>query len=151
MGERRMTVEEREAFLAQPFVGIISLAHPDVGRAPVAAPIWYDFKPDVGVWVLTGPKSIKGRALHAAQAFTMAVQEDFLPYRYVSVSGALVEQREAERERDLRPLAHRYLGEEEGDKYTATYPDGAFGHVYRMEPRYWLTNDNTKNPALNPG
>ncbi|MFL2935938.1 MAG: pyridoxamine 5'-phosphate oxidase family protein [Myxococcota bacterium] len=146
----RMTKEEREEFLAKPFVGIISITHPDAGRAPVASPIWYDFTPEAGVWVLTGPTSIKGKALHQAKAFAMAVQEDFLPYRYVTASGPVVEVREAERERDLRPMAHRYLGEEEGDRYTATYPDGAFGHVYRMEPRYWLTNDNNKNPNLKP-
>ena len=89
----RMTQEEREEFLAKPFVGIISIAHPEAGRAPVASPIWYDFKPDVGVWILTGPKSIKGKALHQAGAFSMAVQEDFLPYRYVTASGPVVEVR----------------------------------------------------------
>ena len=144
MSEITMSVSEREAFLAKPFVGVIAIADPDSARAPVSAPIWYGFDPAVGVWVLTGPRSIKGKALHAAQGFTMVVQDDKPPYRYVSVAGPVVEEREAERERDLRVLARRYLGADEGDTYTASYKDGSFGHVYVMAPRRWLTNDHSK-------
>ena len=144
MSDVTMTIAEREAFLAKPYVGVISIAHPDSSRAPVSAPIWYGFDPAVGVWVLTGPRSIKGKALYASQAFTLVVQDDEPPYRYVSVEGPIVEEREAEREKDLRPLAHRYLGSGQGDTYTATYKEGSFGHVYLMKPRRWLTNDHSK-------
>ncbi len=38
-----MTRQEREAFLADLHVGIISIDEP--GRGPLTAPIWYDYEP----------------------------------------------------------------------------------------------------------
>ena len=137
----KMTVAEREAFLAEPRIGVISIRNPDPERAPVSVPIWYDYDPNIGVWIMTGPRSAKGRALHEAKAFTMVVQDEKSPRRYVSVEGPVVEERPAERERDLRPLSQRYLGKQDGDGYTASYKDGTFGHIYVMSPRRWLTND----------
>ena len=136
-----MTVPEREAFLAEPRIGVISIRNPDPELAPLSVPIWYDFDPKVGVWIMTAPRSQKGRALHAAKAFTMVVQDETSPRRYVSVEGPVVEERPAERERDLRPLSRRYLGKDDGDTYTASYKDGSFGHIYVMAPRRWLSND----------
>ena len=145
MADTRMTSSERDRFLAKPFVGVISIEHTNPDRPPVSSPIWYDYDPAIGVWILTGPRSVKGKALHTAQAYTMVVQDETPPYRYVSVSGPIIEERPADRERDLRPMAHRYSDTPEaGDAYADSYPDGGFGHVYVMEPRYWLTNDNHK-------
>ena len=62
-----MTREEREAFLVARHVGVISIEDP--GRAPLAAPIWYDYTPEKGVWVLTGKTSKKGVALDKAGRF----------------------------------------------------------------------------------
>ena len=45
----KMTPQERESFLAGVHVGVISIV--DVaGRAPLAAPIWYDFTPEQLAW-----------------------------------------------------------------------------------------------------
>jgi hypothetical protein len=38
-------------------------------------------------------------------------------YKYVSVEGAIISIEPADIERDLRPLARRYLGKEMGDRY----------------------------------
>jgi hypothetical protein len=78
------------------------------------------------------------------QTSTLVVQDETPPYRYVSVEGLVVEKREAECERDLRPLAQRYLGPEKGDAYITSYKDATFGHVYVMVPRRWLANDHRK-------
>ena len=86
-----MTRSEREAYLAGVHVGIISIERP--GKAPLTVPIWYDFDPAVGVWVITGRDSEKGRALAAA----------------ISV-------RPARLEGDRRPMARRNFGREPGDR-----------------------------------
>ncbi len=126
-----MTKSEREAFLAELHVGVIAIADPDPNRAPLSAPIWYDYRPDVGLWVLTGPSSRKGIALEKAGRFSLVAQTEQAPYKYVSVEGPVIETRPADLERDGRPMAHRYLGQE-------------LGHVYVMRPERWLTVDYAK-------
>ena len=65
-----MTRAELEAFLADLHVGVISIEVADA--APLSAPIWYDYAPDAGLWVLTSPGSLKGKALAAAGANSAA-------------------------------------------------------------------------------
>lgn len=139
-----MTRAEREEFLAGLHVGVISIADPDPNRAPLAAPIWYDYRPDAGLWVITGPESLKGRALAAAGRFTLVAQTEQAPYKYVSVEGPIVSVREADREKDTRPMAHRYLGEEFGNAYVEGQASEGDGSVYTMTPERWLTLDYTK-------
>jgi len=135
-----MTRAEREEFLAGLHVGVISIE--DAGRAPLAAPIWYDFDPNVGVWVLTGPQSKKGVLLEKTRRFSLVAQAEDMPYRYVSVEGPIVDIRPADREKDSRPMAHRYFGAEFGDAYVESNDDVSF--VYTMQPERWLTVDYGK-------
>ena len=139
-----MTRTEREEFLSGLHVGVISIADPDPKRAPLAAPIWYDYRPDAGLWVITGPESLKGRALAAAGRFSLVAQTEQAPYCYVSVEGPITSVREADREKDTRPMAHRYLGEEFGNAYIEGQASEGDGSVYTMMPARWLTLDYTK-------
>ena len=137
----QMTREEREAFLADVHVGVISIDQPD--RAPLAVPIWYDYDPAVGVWVITSPESRKGRRLEAAGRYSICAQVETGLYKYVSVEGPVVSTRSADLEKDLRPMARRYFGVEMGDQYVAgSGPDP--GRVYVMQPERWLTVDYAK-------
>ena len=136
-----MTRDEREEFLRGVHVGVISIDVPE--SAPLSAPIWYDYAPDVGVWILTEPTSKKGLALKRAGRFTIVAQTEELPYRYVSVSGPISVVRKASKEMDSRPMARRYFGEKLGDAYT----DGSSSessNVYVMQPETWLTLDYGK-------
>ena len=108
----QMTREEREAFLADVHVGVISIDQPD--RAPLAVPIWYDYDPAVGIWVITSPDSRKGRRLEAAGRYSICAQVETGLYKYVSVEGPVVSTRSADLEKDLRPMARRYFGVEMG-------------------------------------
>lgn len=135
-----MSVEEREAFLREVHVGVISIEDP--GRGPLAAPIWYDYDPSVGVWVLTEPGSKKGRALDKAGRFSLVAQSEEMPYKYVSVEGPVVEVRPADQDADSRPMAHRYFGKEFGDAYVES--SGNQSSVYVMAPERWLTLDYAK-------
>jgi nitroimidazol reductase NimA-like FMN-containing flavoprotein (pyridoxamine 5'-phosphate oxidase superfamily) len=139
----RMTREEREAFLADVHVGVISVEEP--GRGPLTAPIWYDYEPGGELWVLTGPDSRKGRLLAAARRMSLLVQTETPPYKYVSVEGPIIAIEPGDVERDARPMAHRYLGREIGDRYIdATRGEGEANVRVRMRPERWLTVDYAK-------
>jgi nitroimidazol reductase NimA-like FMN-containing flavoprotein (pyridoxamine 5'-phosphate oxidase superfamily) len=139
----RMTRAEREAFLADVHVGVISVA--EDGRGPLAVPIWYAYEPGGEVRVITGLASRKGRLLEKARRLSLCAQSESPPYRYVSVEGPVVELRPAEVERDLRPMARRYLGRENGDRYVAASREDARGSVVVvMRPTRWLTVDYSK-------
>jgi nitroimidazol reductase NimA-like FMN-containing flavoprotein (pyridoxamine 5'-phosphate oxidase superfamily) len=140
-----MTRSEREAFLADVHVGIVSIAEP--GRGPLTVPIWYGYAPGGALWIVTERGSRKGRLLEKAGRFSLAAQTETPRYRYVSVEGPIVSIEPADLERDVRPLAHRYLGRENGERYlAATGGEETRGDsvVVRMRPERWLTTDYGK-------
>ena len=140
----RMSKTERDTFLAAVHVGVISIEQPDA--PPITVPIWYDYSPDRGVWILTEEKSAKGRALQAAGRFSLCAQEEEAPnYRYVSVEGAVSEVRPADREADSRPMARRYFGEKLGDMYVDSEGSQTdVSLVFTMRPQRWRTVDYSK-------
>ena len=140
-----MTQQERETFLADVHIGIISISDP--GRGPLAVPIWYAYNPGGELRIMTGRESLKGRLLAQAGRFSLCAQTERPPYKYVSVEGPVVSTEAADIERDLRPLARRYLGKEKGDRYveeTRNLPTHADNVLVRMRPERWLTADYSK-------
>jgi hypothetical protein len=138
-----MSRSEREAFLAGLHVGVVSIER--AGKAPLAVPIWYDFEPSIGVWLITGRESEKGRALAAAGRFALCAQSEVPPlYQYVTVEGPVVSVRPARLEEDLRPMARRYFGPKLGDRYV---DDSANDDslVFTMRPERWRTVDYRKS------
>ncbi|MFI5217680.1 MAG: pyridoxamine 5'-phosphate oxidase family protein, partial [Candidatus Limnocylindria bacterium] len=81
----KMSQPEREAFLADVHVGVISIAEP--GRGPLSAPIWYGYQPGGELWIVTERDSRKGRLLQRAGRFSLCAQSEQPPYKYVSVEG----------------------------------------------------------------
>jgi nitroimidazol reductase NimA-like FMN-containing flavoprotein (pyridoxamine 5'-phosphate oxidase superfamily) len=143
-----MTRREREAFLADVHVGVISIA--EAGRGPLTAPIWYGYEPGGELWVVTGRESRKGRLLAEAGRLSLCAQTETPPYKYASVEGPVVAIEPADRERHVRPLARRYLGVELGDRYVEATSGGAGegGEILvRMRPERWLTVDYAKQFA----
>jgi nitroimidazol reductase NimA-like FMN-containing flavoprotein (pyridoxamine 5'-phosphate oxidase superfamily) len=140
-----MMRQEREAFLADVHVGIISI--PDEGRGPLTVPIWYGYDAGGELRVVTPKASRKGRLLARAGRFSLCAQTETPPYKYVSVEGPIIAMEAADLERDLRPLAHRYLGAEMGDRYieqTRHAHEHAENMLIRMRPQRWLTVDFAK-------
>jgi len=138
-----MTRDEREAFLMGLHVGVISIEQE--GASPLSVPIWYDYSPEVGVWVITGESSAKGHAIAAAGRFTLVAQEETAPaYKYVSVEGPVVDSRPADRDTETRAMAHRYFGQEMGDMYIASQAEGGDDLLITMQPERWRTVDYTK-------
>ena len=141
MSDTRMSQEEREAFLADLHVGVLSI--PREGRAPLAAPIWYGYEPGGDIVVVIGPDSLKGRLLSEGTAVTMVAQREAMPYAYVSVEGTVTAIVPGDVERDVRPLAHKYLDAEYGDSYVASVAEREEVRV-TIRPEKWLTVDYGK-------
>ena len=80
-------------------------------------PIWYLYEPGDELRVVTARTSRKVQLLQHAGRFSLCVQTETPPYKYVSVEGPVVAIEPADLERDRRPLAHRYYGAQRGDRY----------------------------------
>jgi nitroimidazol reductase NimA-like FMN-containing flavoprotein (pyridoxamine 5'-phosphate oxidase superfamily) len=138
-----MTRKEREEFLADLHVGIISI--PDEGRGPLTVPVWYAYQPGGELRLVTARASRKGRLLEKARRFSLCAQTEAAPYKYVSVEGPIVALEASDVERDLRPIARRYLGTEQGDAYiTESREEHADNVLVRMRPERWLAFDFSK-------
>jgi nitroimidazol reductase NimA-like FMN-containing flavoprotein (pyridoxamine 5'-phosphate oxidase superfamily) len=143
-----MTKPERETFLADLHVGVISIDEGE--RGPLTVPIWYDYEPGGELWIITSRGSRKGKALEAAGRFSLCAQIETVPYKYVMVEGPIVSVDTEDLENVARSMAHRYLGAELGDQYLeATRAEAARGDTvcFRMRPERWLTVDYAKQFA----
>lgn len=141
MADTRMSKDEREAFLADLHVGVLSI--PRDGQAPLTAPVWYDYDPGGELWFLTGPNSLKGKALREGGAVSFVAQKESLPYAYVTVEGTVSSIKPCDLDSESRPMAHRYLGKEMGDAYTEQTADDGSVRVNVTIER-WLTVDYSK-------
>jgi nitroimidazol reductase NimA-like FMN-containing flavoprotein (pyridoxamine 5'-phosphate oxidase superfamily) len=138
-----MTTAEREAFLADLHVGILSVEDP--GHGPLTVPVWYAYEPGGTVDIQTGGSSVKARRLRAAGRFSLCVQTETPPYSYVSVEGAIAAPERPARADELRAMAHRYLGPELGELYLVATADNADDVVvFTMAPERWRTTDYAK-------
>ena len=137
-----MTTEERESFLADVHVGVVSVDDP--GHGPLAVPVWYSYEPGGTVDVLTGGQSYKARAMRAAGRFTLCVQTESVPYCYVSVEGPITLIRDTVTLDERRRLAYRYLGPELGERYLRASDELSDNAVFRMSPERWFSADFSK-------
>ena len=141
-----MSAAEREEFLADVRVGVLSAAAGKPGRT-LAVPVWYSYQPGGLVTVLTGRRSRKAGAIRAAGRFALCVQDDRPPYRYVTVEGPVVSEEELDPAERLA-MARRYLGADGGDRYVTGNPDpGRENVAFRMRPERWLSQDQGKGKA----
>ncbi len=142
-----MTVAEREEFLADVHVGVLSVAAGTAGQT-LAVPVWYGYQPGGLLTVLTGRRSRKAVAIRAGGRFSLCVQDDHPPYRYVSVEGPVVSEEEPDPAERLA-MARRYLGAEGGDRYVSDNPDSERQNVvFRMRPEHWLSQDQGKEQGV---
>jgi len=148
---RPMTQEEREAFLAEVHVGVIGLDRR--GRAPLTVPIWYVYEPGRDLWIMVESGSVKQRLIDRAGRFSLCVQSETPPYKFVSIEGPVTNVRPSDKDRDERLMARRYLGEKMGDVYievSKTDPTNQPGLIVTMRPETWFTSDFGKQWTSTP-
>src|SRR5207248_430090 len=81
---RQLTVQEREAFLADRHIAVLSVAS-DSARPPLTVPVWYSYTPGGNLTFFTGTggrKARKTRLIQQAGVVRMSVQREAFPYRY---------------------------------------------------------------------
>jgi nitroimidazol reductase NimA-like FMN-containing flavoprotein (pyridoxamine 5'-phosphate oxidase superfamily) len=140
-----MSRKEREAFLSGVHVGVVSLA--EEGRGPLTVPVWYAYEPGGDVQIVTERSSRKAKLIEEGTRISLCAQDEAPPYKYASVEGPIVRIDRSDAERNERPLAHRYLGPEGGDRYLESATDGRDADemiLVRMRPERWLTADYSK-------
>jgi len=138
-----MTPAERETFLADLHVGVVSVTAE--GRAPLVMPIWYSYEPGGAVSFITGRTSRKAVLIEREQRLSLCAQTEEAPYRYVTVEGPVVAVEDEIDPEERKAMAYRYLGQEFGDAYlSATEADVAGSVMIRMRPQRWLSVDYSK-------
>ncbi|ODR00749.1 pyridoxamine 5'-phosphate oxidase [Mycobacterium intermedium] len=135
-----MSSAERETFLGAVHVGVIAVERPN--RAPLAVPIWYGYQPGGEVVLWTQRGSVKEKLIRPAGRFSITVQDEQWPYRYVTAEGD-VSAIEPAQDADARAIAVRYLGEAGGNEFTDQNLS-ADSVIIRMRPQRWLSTDYTK-------
>jgi len=133
-----LSITEREAFLAEVRVAVISIACP--GRGPLSVPIWYSYAPggELGLWMDAASRKVT--LLRREGRLTLCVQDTSRPYRYVSVEGPVTQMNPIDCDAELRPLVARYLGAAAVERYLDGFggPAGVRGDVYvRVRPEHW--------------
>ena len=108
-----MNAKQREAFLSDLHVGVLSISRDQKG--PLTVPIWYDYETGGDVWMITSASSSKGRLLKKTARISLCVQTEQAPYQYVSVEGPFTTQ--PLRAGQLLHMATRYLGTQGGKAY----------------------------------
>lgn len=134
-----MTVTERDAFLMDVRVGMLSVNDVE-GRAPLTVPIWYAYDRELVTFV-TGRRSRKTRLIERSGRVRLAVQRETPPYQYVSVEGPVIAIEAVDVE-ELSRLRERYLGPEAARRARERSPEPDPSEVtVRMRPERWRTED----------
>jgi hypothetical protein len=137
-----MTRTEREAFLAEPRVAVLSVAGAG-GRPPHSTPTFYAYEPGGDVTFFTNTEGRSARKvplIDDAGAVTLNVQQPEFPYRYVSVECRIVAAGRPDADQ-VRAIASRYLPPEAADGMAqAETADPQGGIVlYTARPERWLS------------
>jgi nitroimidazol reductase NimA-like FMN-containing flavoprotein (pyridoxamine 5'-phosphate oxidase superfamily) len=149
MVDNRLSVRDRELFLAEPHIAALSVAA-GRDRGPLTVPMWYQYEPGGEAWILTEKASLKARLIEAEGRFSLMVDRMTPTIRYVSVEGPVTRAIPATDEL-AHEIAARYLPPDKVDAYLelAAAEFGAQVAIY-LRPERWLTGDMGPG-ALPPG
>lgn len=140
MADSRLSVGDRESFLAEPHIAALSVSAGQ-GRGPLTLPIWYQYAPGGEAWVLTEARSRKARLIETAGRFTLMVDRVMPTTWYVSVEGPVTRTVPGTDEL-LQEITERYLPPAMVPAYIefAKTELGDQVAIY-MRPERWLTAD----------
>ena len=135
----KMSDTQRDSFLNEVRVAVLVIERADKG--PLCAPVWYRYAD--GVFQISMENdSAKAVLLRRAGRAGLCVQDESMPYRYVTAEGPVqgkVISGEGRHEL-VREMASRYLGDELGRQYADDYPpELEGGALVTLRPRRWRT------------
>lgn len=142
---RPMTEQERQEFLAEPHIGVVSDASDD-DRPPLAVPVWYGYRPGGDITFFTGTQGRKARKtglIRRAGVLSLSVQRQEFPYRYVTVEGTVVREDRPPSAEQMLAVARRYLPEEAARGFVEAElgSPGPELVLFTVRPDRWLTAD----------
>jgi hypothetical protein len=140
MVDNRLSVRDRELFLAEPHIAALSVSA-GRDRGPLTVPMWYQYEPGGEAWVLTEAASLKARFIQAEGRLSLMVDRVTPTIRYVSVEGP-VTRAIPETDELVWEMASRYLPPEKAKAYVAR-AKAEFGEqvaIY-LRPERWLSSD----------
>jgi hypothetical protein len=144
---RTLTATEREQFLAQPHIGVLSVASDD-DRPPLTVPVWYAYQPGENITFFTGTQgrtARKTRLLERAGVLSFCVQQPQYPYKYVTAECTVVRADRAPAIEQVLAIATRYLPDDAARGFAdaeITNPAGTFV-LFTVRPDRWLSFDFT--------
>ncbi|GII86739.1 hypothetical protein Ssi03_47290 [Sphaerisporangium siamense] len=142
---RTLTPAERESFLAEPRIGVLSVAGDD-DRPPLTVPVWYAYQPGGNITFFTGTQgrtARKTRLLERAGKLSFCVQRPEAPYKYVTVECTVVGADRKPTVADVVTITSRYLPEDVAHGFAegeVGNPSGTFV-LFTARPDRWLSFD----------
>ena len=145
MPQTPMTQHDWEVFLAEPRIGVLSVASDD-GRPPLAVPVWHHYEPGGELTFFTGTQgrtARKTRLIEKAGVVSFTVQKSEPPYKNATIEGRLVEVERPPSPEQMLAIVRRYLPEEMAQGFV----DGEMANpgrtlvLFRIQPEKWLTAD----------
>jgi nitroimidazol reductase NimA-like FMN-containing flavoprotein (pyridoxamine 5'-phosphate oxidase superfamily) len=144
-----LTPDEREQFLAEPHVAVVSVAADpdrDPDRPPLAVPTWYHYTPGGDLSFFTGTQGHRARKtglIRRAGTLTITVQKHDPPWKFVSVECQVVGDDQPPKREQMLRIVERYLppdmaeGMVEGE---LTHPEPQLV-VFTVRPTRWTSFD----------
>ena len=144
---RQLTERERQEFLAEPHIGVLSVASDD-DRPPLTVPVWYGYRPGGNASFFTGTRGRKARKIKLIQdsgVLSLAVQREKFPYRYVTVEGTVIQIDRPPSAEQMFAVVRRYLPEEAAQGFVKAELElpGSELVLFTIRPDRWLTADFT--------
>lgn len=142
---KQLTEQERQAFLAEPHVGVLSVAG-DGDRPPLTVPLWYGYQPGGNITFFTGTqgtKARKTRLIQRAGVLSLCVQRADVPYKYVTVEGTVVQTDQPPSAEQVLAIVRRYLPEDYAQAFAKAElerPSTEFV-LFTIRPDRWLSAD----------
>jgi uncharacterized protein len=145
MARPHMTVQEREAFLAEARVGVLSVAGDD-DRPPLTVPLWYGYEPGGNITFFTGTAGRKARKtslIQKAGVVSLCVQHGEMPYKYVTVEGTVIQIDQPPSAEQMLPIVQRYLPTEYAEAFVTAELENPSNTLvlFTIRPDRWLTAD----------
>ncbi len=146
-----MTETERDTFLAEPHVAVLSVAR-DGDRPPHTSPVWYHHQPGGNVTFFTGTqgqKSRKAELIERAGVVSLCVQQETFPYKYVTIEGTVVLIDRPPTAEQALAIVRRYQPEEQARGFVAAeldHPSGEFV-LFSVHPDHWHSLDFSDLPG----
>lgn len=144
---RQLTERERQEFLAEPHIGVLSVASDD-DRPPLTVPVWYGYRLGGNVSFFTGTQGRRARKIKLIQesgVLSLAVQREKFPYRYVTVEGTVIQIDRPPSAEQMFAVVRRYLPEEAAQGFVKAELElpGSELVLFTIRPDRWLTADFT--------